>query len=549
MVLMVSGCGDSGGGGGDGGNGAIGGTGGTGAVGGEGGAGGTGGTGAVGGEGGAGGTGGSGGSEDLCEGVDCSDDSECTADVCDPATGSCSNPNVADGSQCDADGSDGLCLSGECVAKGLCEGKDCSDGNDCTNDVCNPTTGACSNPNAANGSQCDADGSDGLCNNGECIPAGLCEGKDCSDGNECTADVCNPSTGACSNPNQPNGSSCDGGEGACMGGQCVPTNPCAGKDCSDGNECTNDVCNPSTGACSNPNRADGTECNGGDGICDGGQCELPETCSPSGAVVDCLKNFFIADDCALLGNSAAIPLDSLVTPAAAAFKGVPLDVSPEAAIVLPAGLVCGFIGAGFSSVEAANSLINLTVGGATPASFPLVSHLPDHPHANAPFDFATACGNPTGSGPGIVVPFLSAEPGNMDEITPTGTTVDFRIRHAGIALNLANLQGPFLIPQLCLGGACSPQDSCGKEDRDGDGASGGPNDSPRVMYDASCTKSMASNGQCTPFEEFAGITDVCVGRPPTTPPSSCSTKAGCCAKLQELYPTAGAAQQPQIPVN
>jgi hypothetical protein len=276
------------------------------------------------------------------------------------------------------------------------------------------------------------------------------------------------------------------------------------------------------------------------------------TCDASGAVVDCAKDFFIADDCALLGNSAAIPLNSLVSPEDAAFSGVPLDVIPQAAIVLPAGLVCGFIGAGFTAVEAANSVINMTVGGATPGNVPIVSHLPTHPHSNVPFDFAAACGTPAGSGPGIVVPFLSAEPGNVDQVTPTGATVDFRIAHSGIALNLANLQGPFLIPALCIGGLCGPapvRDSCGNEDRDGDGASGGPNDSPRVMYDASCTKSQAALGNCTPFEEFAGVTDVCVGRPPTTAPTVCNDKASCCTALQQLYPTAGAAQQPQIPVN
>jgi hypothetical protein len=46
----------------------------------------------------------------------------------------------------------------------------------------------------------------------------LCEGVDCSDGNECTADVCDPADGSCSNPNLPDGTSCDGGAGSCQSG-------------------------------------------------------------------------------------------------------------------------------------------------------------------------------------------------------------------------------------------------------------------------------------------------------------------------------------------
>jgi hypothetical protein len=342
---------------------------------------------------------------------------------------------------------------------------------------------------------------------------------------------------------------CDanGNPGTCQSGVC--TGLCADVSCpADPNECLLNACDPADGQCKVSNN-DGASCNGGAGVCQGGQCEVPVTCDAGGASpADCLKDFFLADDCALLGNSAAIPIDSVVTQAAPAFVGVPLAVVPQSAIVLPADLVCGFISAGFTAVEAANSTINLGVAGGTPSSIGLASHLPGSPHANVPFDFATACGNPAGTGPGIVVPFLSPTAGNSVQVTPSGATVDFLVTHAGIQLNLANLQGPFLIPALCVGGACA-SDSCGKEDRTGDGASGSPNDSPRVMYDASCPKSEAALGNCTPFEEFAGVTDVCVGRPPTTAPTVCNDQASCCTALQQLYPTAGAAQQPQIPVN
>jgi hypothetical protein len=42
---------------------------------------------------------------------------------------------------------------------------------------------------------------------------------DCDDGNECTQDVC--TSGACSNPNEANGTSCNGGAGQCSDGTCV----------------------------------------------------------------------------------------------------------------------------------------------------------------------------------------------------------------------------------------------------------------------------------------------------------------------------------------
>jgi hypothetical protein len=52
----------------------------------------------------------------LCAGVDCSDGNDCTDDVCDPADGSCSNPNEPDGTACDAGGVPGSCQAGTCVA-------------------------------------------------------------------------------------------------------------------------------------------------------------------------------------------------------------------------------------------------------------------------------------------------------------------------------------------------------------------------------------------------------------------------------------------------
>lgn len=51
--------------------------------------------------------------------TDCSDSNECTADVCNPADGSCSNPNEVDGVACDPNGVPGMCMAGACEADAL----------------------------------------------------------------------------------------------------------------------------------------------------------------------------------------------------------------------------------------------------------------------------------------------------------------------------------------------------------------------------------------------------------------------------------------------
>jgi hypothetical protein len=67
--------------------------------------------------------------------ADCNDDNECTNDVCDSASGTCSNTGV------------------------VCE----DDGNECTDDVCNFSDGTCNIP-VGDGMAC----SDGACLNGAC---------------------------------------------------------------------------------------------------------------------------------------------------------------------------------------------------------------------------------------------------------------------------------------------------------------------------------------------------------------------------------------------
>lgn len=66
------------------------------------------------------------------------------------------------------------------------------------------------------------------CDKRKCITVvcpDLCEGVVCDDGNECTADRCDRSTGLCINEVVPDGLACDGCASTCQGGTCDPSQP------------------------------------------------------------------------------------------------------------------------------------------------------------------------------------------------------------------------------------------------------------------------------------------------------------------------------------
>jgi hypothetical protein len=113
---------------------------------------------------------------------------------------SCSNGNACDGAE--------TCQGGVCRSASA---PVCSDGNPCTSDLCDavlgcrfpalPAATSCSNGDACDGAEtCSAQG---LRQSGAPIT--------CDDSNLCTANSCNPATGACSNPPLPSGSSCGAG--------------------------------------------------------------------------------------------------------------------------------------------------------------------------------------------------------------------------------------------------------------------------------------------------------------------------------------------------
>ena len=72
-------------------------------------------------------------------------------------------------------------------------------------------------------------------------------------------------------PPRDDGTSDDAADVHSEGGGCtVP------EDCADGNPCTQDVCDSTTGSCRNPDAADGTPCS--DGICCGAECRVGGDC-------------------------------------------------------------------------------------------------------------------------------------------------------------------------------------------------------------------------------------------------------------------------------
>jgi hypothetical protein len=238
--------------------------------------------------------------------TDCDDGNPCTADTCN-AAGLCQSAPVANGLPCD-DGNactfGGSCVAGTCGAPVVC-----NDGNPCTTDTCDPATGACTSTAVVcdDGNPCTTDActaatggcvftpvpagttcNDGdLCTSGDiCVqPPGsvtpVCQGTaKCADADPCTADLCDPATGACSNSpivcddGNPCTSdvcldgacqsfpiveaACDDGNLCTTGGVCVsdpftglPTCQSQPVNCDDGNSCTVDSCDPLTGGCSN----------------------------------------------------------------------------------------------------------------------------------------------------------------------------------------------------------------------------------------------------------------------------------------------------------
>ena len=131
------------------------------------------------------------------------------------------------------------CDPGENGPRNRCSGVVCMASDVCHDvGVCDATTGACTNPAKADGATC-SDGNG--CTQTDTCQSGTCVGgspRTCAASDQChEAGVCDPMTGACTNPPKINGAPCSDGNGctqtdACLSGVCAGTNlnTCAASD-------------------------------------------------------------------------------------------------------------------------------------------------------------------------------------------------------------------------------------------------------------------------------------------------------------------------------
>lgn len=247
---------------------------------------------------------------DVCQGgacvgsnpVSCTAQDQChVAGTCNPADGICSNPNKVDGTACN-DGD--ACSQTDVCAQGVCTGFNavtCSAQDAChVAGTCDPGTGSCSNPPAADGTACNDNNS---CTQTDACVAGSCVGGNsviCAASDQChLAGSCDPFTGQCANPAAPDGVVCNDGNGCtqtdlCVGGLCLGANPvqCSAQDdCHDAG-----TCDPSTGQCTNPTKPDDTDCSDGDVCTQNDKCQAG-TCTAGPAIVCEDNNVCTADSC------------------------------------------------------------------------------------------------------------------------------------------------------------------------------------------------------------------------------------------------------------
>ena len=246
---------------------------------------------------------------------------------------------AADGTACPAVHAcvEAACVDGACVG----ELRDCDDGEPCTTDSCDTTTGCL---HAAQAGPCD-DGD--ACTEGETCDAGTCGGGaavDCADGDACTVDSCAPASG-CAHALD-DGAPCDDGD-ACTEDEVCSVAGCMATDedpCDDGDACTADACNPFSGCVHLPTDA---ACDDGDpcttDACAGGDC-LHEA-GPAGTACDDGDACTVGDACmagACVPGATPLPCDDgnvCTVDGCAPEKGCTHTPGPEG-IVCDDGLTC-----------------------------------------------------------------------------------------------------------------------------------------------------------------------------------------------------------------
>ncbi|HEY5935205.1 MAG TPA: IPT/TIG domain-containing protein [Kofleriaceae bacterium] len=168
---------------------------------------------------------------DRCENVVCTASDAChEAGVCDPATGTCSDPVAPDGTACsdgDACTQIDVCQAGSCLGDSpvvcgdvMCEGPQ----------ACNPATGTCDGAALPDGTACN-DGN--ACTQTDACQIGSCVGANpvvCGDVTCEGPQSCDPATGACDGVTLPDGTACEADDctiaASCRDGACDETVSC-----------------------------------------------------------------------------------------------------------------------------------------------------------------------------------------------------------------------------------------------------------------------------------------------------------------------------------
>lgn len=198
------------------------------------------------------------GTSNTCLGtpITCAGSNPCELKTCN-GTSTCSVAPAAAGTSCRA--SSGPCDAAEtcngsstaCPTNAYLSGTVCrpATGGCDAAEYCSGSSAACPTDVAAVGTQCT---DNNACTTGDtCTASKTCVGtpKNVVDGNPCTADTCDSVTGVI-NPATP-GLACDDGTACTTGDACTASKTCVGTPkpgVDDGRACTADSCNPSTGA-------------------------------------------------------------------------------------------------------------------------------------------------------------------------------------------------------------------------------------------------------------------------------------------------------------
>ncbi|MSP91118.1 MAG: hypothetical protein EXR79_04835 [Myxococcales bacterium] len=182
----------------------------------------------------------------------CDDGNPCTQDTCDKTTGCAALPTEGTCTLADLCLVDGTCVEAKCTGG---KAKFCNDGNACTDNGCQSTSGCVFLPSTASCVDDDLCTDATACKDGKCSSGAPTK---CDDGDPCTADSCLPAVGCAAKA--VGGAACDDKDTCTESDVCGSDGKCKGKakPCDDGNACTNDAC--TDGACKGVPVSDGVTC-------------------------------------------------------------------------------------------------------------------------------------------------------------------------------------------------------------------------------------------------------------------------------------------------